>query len=66
MVIVDGTGYIFAFTGMTSSFDDPENVDIRERMLNSIRFLDDGGSGVVDEEVDDEDNEDELKSKLFE
>jgi hypothetical protein len=73
-VIHDDRGYILAFTGTTSTFDDPENVDIRDRILGSLHFLDGGESdsgededpaGDEEEGENEEDNDGGDEVRLF-
>jgi hypothetical protein len=36
----DNKSYVFTFISSSSVFDDPENVEIRDHLINSIKFLD--------------------------
>ena len=46
---------LIMFTSIAEDFDKPENIEIREHFINSIKFLNDSES----QDEDDEDNEDE-------
>ena len=39
-VVHNDTGYGFGFTGVSTSFDNPEQIEIRNGILKSIKFLD--------------------------
>jgi hypothetical protein len=63
-VIHGDRGYIFSFTGPTTTFDNPENVEIRERMLGSLQFLN-GGESDSGEDEDPIEDEEEDDSNIF-
>ena len=49
---------LIMFTSIAEYFDKPENVEIREHFINSIKFLNDNESQEEDDEEEDDEDED--------